>query len=372
MADPRLAPEAAPRPKSLPITSPTLADWMRSFLDARERERMRDIVNDRRRSRTHIEADVIGGVRLDAVDAAHLRGWLGRMMGKGGTSRGRPTARLNARTVRNVVTLLRVALARAVESGWIAQNPARDLDVPRSSFARVDDAWTVLEIGEQRALVKAARIEGLFFSVLVRVALGAGLRRGELLALRWTDCHLETEAPFLWVHHGAHLRPTKGGKPRKVPLFGVALAALDEWNVTTDGAQQGPERLVFPGSRGERTKIPRTAFARALARAGITRTVRWHDLRHTCGTSLLEGTWGRQWTVEEVREMLGHTTATTTERYLHARGTALFQAASEMRQRDLFETLAREDLRVGSAHGQASTERNQGAGHGIRIRVSED
>jgi integrase len=57
-------------------------------------------------------------------------------------------------------------------------------------------------------------------------------------------------------------------------------------------------------------------FRGALAASGITRRVRWHDLRHTCASSLVAGWWGgRPWRLEEVREMLGHTSIKVTERY---------------------------------------------------------
>jgi len=55
-------------------------------------------------------------------------------------------------------------------------------------------------------------------------------------------------------------------------------------------------------------------FREWLRAAGIERRVRWHDLRHTCASSLVAGWWGRQWSLEEVREMLGHSSVLVTER----------------------------------------------------------
>jgi integrase len=51
--------------------------------------------------------------------------------------------------------------------------------------------------------------------------------------------------------------------------------------------------------------------------AGITRRVRFHDLRHTCASSLVAGWWGRAWRLEEVKAILGHGSVTMTERYAH-------------------------------------------------------
>jgi integrase len=45
--------------------------------------------------------------------------------------------------------------------------------------------------------------------------------------------------------------------------------------------------------------------------------VRFHDLRHTCASHLVSGTWGRAWRLEEVRDYLGHSNISVTQRYAH-------------------------------------------------------
>jgi len=57
--------------------------------------------------------------------------------------------------------------------------------------------------------------------------------------------------------------------------------------------------------------------------AGINRRVRFHDLRHTCGASLISGWWGRSWRIEEIRQYLGHSATRQTERYAHLGETVL-------------------------------------------------
>ena len=74
-----------------------------------------------------------------------------------------------------------------------------------------------------------------------------------------------------------------------------------------------------------------------LAAAGITRgaqetSIVWHSFRHTCAAALVSGMWGRSWTLEEVKGLLGHESISTTERYAHLADSALRKAAAETRK----------------------------------------
>lgn len=66
-----------------------------------------------------------------------------------------------------------------------------------------------------------------------------------------------------------------------------------------------------------------------VAQAVFARHVRFHDLRHTCASHLVMGSWGRPWRLEEVRQMLGHSSITATERYAHLAPEVLWGLASE-------------------------------------------
>jgi Phage integrase family len=63
--------------------------------------------------------------------------------------------------------------------------------------------------------------------------------------------------------------------------------------------------------------------------AGIDRHVRWHDLRHTFASSLVAGVWGGDaWRLDEVRDLLGHSSVTVTEQYAHLAPSALAKSAA--------------------------------------------
>src|SRR5579872_93322 len=311
-----------------------LVDWMVHVLELRKAMKLRNTAADHSCIRVRMRPDPIGKLTLAELGQGDLRAWMVRLFARG----------LAASSVSNSLTIVRRALQHAVELGVLDRNVAKDVEVPRSSRATTKESFEgVLDLGVQKALLAAiAPRRGL--SRMVRVALGLGIRRGELLALRWCDVHLDEDEPQIVVRFGKHGMVTKSGKPRRLPLFGLALEAFREARAARYRhpelfPQAVDEALVFVGPHGGKlTKVPRVAFREALRAAGIGRRVRWHDLRHTCGTSLLMGWWGRKWTVAEVQGLLGHSTAAMTEKYLHPRSELIFRAAREMGGRDAKET----------------------------------
>ena len=63
--------------------------------------------------------------------------------------------------------------------------------------------------------------------------------------------------------------------------------------------------------------------------AGMRADVRVHDLRHTCASHLIMGTWGRAWRLEEVQVVLGHASRTTTERHARLAPDSIQRVANE-------------------------------------------
>jgi integrase len=149
----------------------------------------------------------------------------------------------------------------------------------------------------------------------VRVAAYAGLRLGELLALRWRDVGFAGSAFTIERAISAGVEgPTKSGHVRQVPLSDQAAAALDRLSKRDHFAE--PDDLVFANTLGRTMdgSALRRRFKRARGAAGL-RPLRWHDLRHTFGSLLVAG--GVD--LVSVKDAMGHARITTTERYLHAR-----------------------------------------------------
>jgi integrase/recombinase XerC len=154
----------------------------------------------------------------------------------------------------------------------------------------------------------ARRIPGL--AVRDRLVLTAlvytGLRRSELIAVRWGDMDLDGERPSLLVRSG------KGGRPRRQP---IPLQLVAELHRHRREREPSPSDPVFCGLRGG--PLQPTALARVVSRcatrAELTKHVTAHTLRHTAAT------WLRQATGDArlVAEYLGHADLSTVSRYAH-------------------------------------------------------
>jgi integrase len=128
----------------------------------------------------------------------------------------------------------------------------------------------------------------------VLLSLNTGLRKGELIALYWSDINVSES--LLTVRAAA----AKSNKSRHVPLNPEARRVLERWR------EQQPDGRIFP------VKDFKTAWNGLMASSGIT-LFRWHDLRHTFASKLVMA--GVD--LNTVRELLGHTDLKMTLRYAH-------------------------------------------------------
>lgn len=140
---------------------------------------------------------------------------------------------------------------------------------------------------------------------IVTLAGHTGLRRGELLGLRWGQVDLG-KTPRLTVRGTS----AKTGQTRHVPLNQVAADALTDWRDHADDvADTAP---VFPNREGDTLADIKTAWRHVIASAGIA-DFRFHDLRHHFASRLVMA--GVD--LNTVRELLGHRDLKMTLRYAH-------------------------------------------------------
>ena len=303
----------------------TLRDFGDAWLETRDRAKeIRNVDGYRSVWNTHVLTHDISDMPMRAIRPAHLDELVRALREKG----------LAVQTVRNVLTVVRGVLRSAMRRGLLKLDPFAG-GVPIAKEARTVEPWTYATPDEQRAILDACKGN---VRHLVAFAMTTGLRAGELVALRLVDVH---EDHVVVRYGGAPELPTKSGKIRRVYLNALAKEALDAWvaELATFTASKkhphgrNPLGLAFPGRHGafrcEEHVIRWEAWKAILERAGITRRFRWHDLRHTCASSLVSGWWGRRWSLEEVREVLGHSEIGVTQRYAHLASDAIALAAKQ-------------------------------------------
>lgn len=181
-------------------------------------------------------------------------------------------------------------------------NPAQSLGLDGGE-ARV--RWISRSEASALVLAAGATAKRPHLPNFVRLALSTGCRKNELLALEWHRVDFERSCLRLEVEH------TKNGKRRLVPLNGSAMSALMDQRDWVMRKCSGSV-WVFPSWSGKRIQTLQKGFDAACARAGIE-NFRIHDLRHTFASWLvMEGV-----SLYVVKDLLGHSSITVTERYAH-------------------------------------------------------
>jgi integrase len=186
---------------------------------------------------------------------------------------------LSETTLNRDVEVLRHLLYWAVDEGFLTTNPVARIHLPRQRRK----PRPIMNVAEEAKLMAAASPH---LRPIIIAALDTGMRRGELLAQRWE--HVDLNRGVLFVTHSK----TPGGEARDIPLTARLAELL--------AALQKPEGLIF-AYRGRPIHRIKTAWKAAIRRAGI-RYSRFHDLRHTFNTRLMEAG-----VLQDVRKaLMGH------------------------------------------------------------------
>ena len=230
---------------------------------------------------------------------------------------------ISPNTTNRQIAGLRACISKALEWGVIDEHPLKDVKP-----SRVDKNETIRVISqdEEKQLRKALRERDCsirkkrmsangwrqdrgydekpefghyvdYLEPMVMLALNTGLRRGELLQLEW-----ESVKRNKIIVKG---KTAKSKQTREVPLNAEAKSILKEWRADS--------RYVLPGPQGKPMKHIKRSWATVRKAAGL-QSVRFHDLRHTFATRVLQ----RGADIRTVQALLGHADIATTAKYLHA------------------------------------------------------
>jgi integrase len=246
-------------------------------------------------------APELDDVPLSAITVSVLRRWQARLIAAG----------MAPGSIHKCRTFLSSVLRHAAESEAIPANPLSLVRAPRAEHR---EQVLPLAPGTVERIRAALDVER---AAIVSVLAYAGLRPGELRALRWGDVRERT----ILVQRGADptgkAKATKTRAVRTVRLLAPLAADLKEWRMAS--GRPGDTALVFPSATGEGwTKdewdvFRRRAWSTASKRSGLASVPRPYDLRHSFASLLLAE--GR--TVHYVAAQLGHSPVLTLSTYGH-------------------------------------------------------
>ncbi len=238
----------------------------------------------------------LGAYTLNQCTSALIAECRDRLLAENIGTRQQPRRRSPA-TVNRYLAALSKAFSVAVrEWHWLTDNPVRRVSKEREAPGRV----RYLSDDERKALLRACKQSALTeLHLIVLLALTTGMRRGELLGLRWPDIDLKRSLIVL--------QKTKNGERRSVPVLGEVATLLR----SHAKVRRLDSDLVFAGASGRPVAFDAAWYA-ALERAGVE-DFRFHDLRHTAASYLaMSGA-----TTPEIAAVLGHKTLAMVKRYAH-------------------------------------------------------
>jgi integrase len=213
-------------------------------------------------------------------------------------------------TVNRELELLSKIFSLAIDQGLAIQNPCQKVkrlreDNERNRYLSDEEETRLLGvlIGRRKSL-----------RPLIVLAIHTGMRRGELLSLRWANVDF---ARGLIHVMNSHREQTKSGHSRSIPMNRIAREQLHSLQM-----ESGNTEYVFVNRRtGEPLTDVKTGFRSACRDAGID-DFRFHDLRHTAATRL--GDAGVD--ARRIMAILGHRCIQTSARYTHATDDGLRRA----------------------------------------------
>ncbi|MDD5653887.1 MAG: site-specific integrase [Candidatus Omnitrophica bacterium] len=194
-------------------------------------------------------------------------------------------------TVNRALAILKSMFNRAIEWGKARDNPMRKIKLLRENNKR-------LRFLEREEIGKLLSCCSPHLLPIVKLALNTGMRKGEILRLKWQDIDFKRDI--------AYLQETKSGEKREIPLNNTAKNTLLAMPKHPDSP------YVFCNKEGEPYGDIKKSWLTAVKKACII-NFHFHDLRHTFASQLvMSGV-----DLNTVRELLGHHSFEMTLRYSH-------------------------------------------------------
>lgn len=299
-----------------------LAEYAKPNLTPRSYERYESIV------RVHLVPD-IGSIQLTKLRPEHIQKHYAAMLEKG----------LSPLSVRYHHTVLHKALQTAIKWGTVSRNAADGVDAPRVRQGDIQ-TWD-----ESEVITFLESCRGTHYYALFYLALFTGMRRGELLALRWQDIDFVYSQISVnrSIHHledGSYIftQPKTKKSRRTIALSPSAFLMLDSYRKAKEIELKMMDQELKDGDlvfntlgKPWRPNTVSRAWTIMAARAGV-KVIRLHDARHTHASLMLK----QGIHPKIVQERLGHSTISITlDTYSHV-APGLQEAAAKRFDESIF------------------------------------
>ena len=273
----------------------------------------------------HHIAPNIGNIPLEKLTTMDLQKLYRKLLNKGRVDRVEAKQQpkgLSAKTVRNINQVISSAMDFAVAQKIIPENPCKAVALPKVEHKEMQ----TIPAEQLQAFLQEAKATGVYEMYYIELA--TGLRRGELLGLKWPDIDwkngiIKVRRQVARVDGQIVEAPLKTKNSyRAVTISQQAIEVLKQQKEKTN------DQYVFPSPNGGPISPDsvNNMLKRVLARADIPK-VRFHDLRHTFATIALQN--GVD--IKTVSGMLGHFSAGfTLDTYAHVTTAAQKEAADTM------------------------------------------
>lgn len=283
----------------------------------------------------------LGHFKLKDITAAHVQQYIQQLSDMPISTRAgecsKSGARLSPSTVRRRLAVLQAVLKQAVKLGIIPETPAKaeKLTIPKVKQPKIE----IFSKQEAAQMLACLEMEDIQFQTLIQLAIFMGARRGELVALKFSDVDFEqskitiARAAVKLKGQKTIIKPPKDYEVRTVTVNQscLELIKLLRAEKAREAARLGTQWInggwLFTTWNGEimNPQTPTKQFSKFLERHGL-RHRKFHSLRHTSATLLLYAGVN----IKQVQGRLGHGDIETTNKYLHVLEEADVEAAKAL------------------------------------------
>ncbi|MFC2062196.1 tyrosine-type recombinase/integrase, partial [Elusimicrobiota bacterium] len=258
-----------------------LFDLIELFLEEHSKVNKNSYTDDIYRS--NILKRYFGNIYIDKITPRVIESFKARMKN-----------RVKESTINRYLTLLKTMYNKAIVWELVEDNPVSKVKL----FKENNTVIRYLEKYEIGKLIECAPNEVI--KGIIITAINTGMRKMEILNLKWADIDLERNILYIWN--------SKNKESRKIPINNVLLKFFKSYKDNIDAKS----RYVFLNSKGKEYRDIRKPFKKALDNAGI-KNFRFHDLRHTFASHLVMN--GVE--IMTISKFLGHKSIEMTMRYAH-------------------------------------------------------